>query len=592
MEVLQEEQLDKENIEFNYAAEFVKDSNANIYLTGKAGTGKTTFLKYVKSLIDKNTVIVAPTGVAAINAGGTTIHSFFQIPFSPFLPHDKRLRTKIPKGDDEDVSIYNTFRYRDDKRKIIENLDLLIIDEVSMVRCDILDVIDKILRTFRKQWYAPFGGVQVILIGNLYQLPPIAKPDEWNILKRSYKTEFFFSAHCIEQNIPLFIELKKIYRQKEQSFIDLLNKVRISDVSDSDIQALNRKYNPKFKPPETENYIILATHNYQVDNVNSEKLKELSTPLKVYQGTVTGKFPKNWKGEYILPTDKDLMLKEGAQIMFLKNDSGEDKIFYNGKIAKIKILEEDEIKVELPNKEIINLEKHTWENVKYVWDEEEKKVKSEVIGTFTQYPIRLAWAITVHKSQGLTFEQVYADLGSSFAAGQVYVALSRCTSSNGLILKSRLRKEIIKTDPRVIEFSKNETGREDLISELNKIKATKYFNSFKYNLSIREYDSAINSLLIALKLSDKLDSEETRRYLKVYFQKIAHYQEMNLKMRNSITSIINKVVVLKQENKKISSSMNGYKGRTTSLSNEVKKLKVEIERLKKITWWQKLFGKK
>lgn len=320
-------ELDKENVEFNNAAEFVRHTDKLVYLTGKAGTGKTTFLKYIKDTTDKNTVVLSPTGVAAINAGGVTIHSFFQIPFGPFVPNDSRLRTNA-MGTENKETIYTTFKYSEDKRNIIENLEVLIIDEISMVRADMLDVIDKILGVFRRKPYLPFGGVQVILIGDTFQLPPIADNDQWRILSQFYKTPFFFSSKVIEQNTPLYIELKKIYRQNEQEFIDLLNRVRVSQVTQNDFVTLNAKYNPKFSGNGND-YIILATHNNIVNETNLTKLNQLETELFTYEANVTGTFPDKHK-----PTDHYLKLKLGAQIMFIKNDTGEFKRYHNGKLER------------------------------------------------------------------------------------------------------------------------------------------------------------------------------------------------------------------------------------------------------------------
>ena len=300
-------ELDKNNVEFNNAAEFVRHTDKLVYLTGKAGTGKTTFLKYIKDTTDKNTVILAPTGVAAINAGGVTIHSFFQIPFGPFVPDDSRLRTSAV-GSENRETIFTIFRYREDKREIIENLELLIIDEISMVRADMLDVIDRILRVFRRKPYLPFGGVQVILIGDTFQLPPIADNKQWAILSQFYKTPFFFSSKVIEQYTPLYIELKKIYRQNEQEFIDLLNRVRVNQVSQADFRTLNSKYNPTFSGNGSD-YIILATHNEIVNETNLTKLNQLETPLFTFEANVTGEFPDRHK-----PTDHFLNLK----VMHLK----------------------------------------------------------------------------------------------------------------------------------------------------------------------------------------------------------------------------------------------------------------------------------
>lgn len=442
--------LDENNKEFNAAFDFINSKDELLFLTGKAGTGKSTFLRYLKNKTNKNTIVLAPTGVAAINAGGNTINSFFQIPFSPFIPRDKRLRIHIPSGDSDKTSIFNTFKYRREKREIIENLDLLIIDEVSMVRCDIIDVIDKILKAFRNS-SAPFGGVQVLLIGDPFQLSPVVKDDDWDILKRDYDTGFFFSSHVLKDHLPNYIELQKIYRQKDIKFISLLNKVRTNEVTDNDIKFLNSKYEPRFSPSQKDNFIILASKNRQVDNINAKKLNELTTRSKTYKGELSGEFPKS-RGKYVLPTAMKLDLKVGAQVMFLVNDTGINKRYFNGKIVKIKALYEDEIEVITVEGNSIMVQPHTWRNVQYSWNAKKQRVEEKEKGRFTQFPIRLAWAITVHKSQGLTFDQVYADVANAFAPGQVYVALSRCRSMEGLKLKSRIPRSAIRTEAKVVSF--------------------------------------------------------------------------------------------------------------------------------------------
>jgi ATP-dependent exoDNAse (exonuclease V) alpha subunit len=437
--------LDDDNPEFKQALDIVMNSRRMIYLTGKAGSGKTTFLKYIKQTTKKKTVVLAPTGVAALNAGGQTIHSFFRIPPSVFVPGDSRLR-EIPAPNDPDQStVFDNFKYKKKHKNLILALELLIIDEISMVRCDLLDVIDALLRAFRQN-NNPFGGVQVVMIGDAFQLPPIAQNDQWEILKEHYETPFFFSSLVMKENPPQYIELEKIYRQSDKDFIDLLNRIRVNQVTPEDIELLNSRFIPALVKDQNLNYITLATHNRIVDEINYTRLNELQTPLKVYTAITEGEFP-----DAMYPTDYELKLKEGAQIMFIKNDA--ERRFYNGKIGIIKRLEEDKIVVEIDNFIEIDVGRNKWENIRFSWNDKQKKVNEDQIGEFVQFPVKLAWAITVHKSQGLTFENVIADLSNSFSPGHVYVALSRCTSFEGLLLKSRISRQVIKTDPRVIEFA-------------------------------------------------------------------------------------------------------------------------------------------
>ena len=517
-------ELDENNVEFNYASEFVKHTEKLVYLTGKAGTGKTTFLKSLKNNTSKNTVILAPTGVAAINAGGQTIHSFFHLPFGPFVLNDKRLRTSKELGDLDETTIYSTFKYRDDKKIIIEQLELLIIDEISMVRCDTLDVIDKILRVFRKKPFLPFGGVQVILIGDTFQLPPIADFAQWEILKNYYESPFFFSSKIVIENKPIYIELKKIYRQKEQEFIDLLNKIRVNQINDLELNDLNKKYNPTFSSNGIDNHIILSTTNAQVNQTNATKLDELKSETKIFEGEVTGTFPKDSKGSFVLPTEQNLHLKVGAQIMILKNDSGEIKRYFNGKIGKISSLEDDKIIVEFSDENKVQIEKTSWNNIQYVWNKEKRKIEETTIGTFTQYPLRLAWAITVHKSQGLTFERVYADLGSAFEDGQVYVALSRCTSFSGLVLKTQIPRNKIRTNNNVIEFAKTETPSTLIVQELNSGKADYFYRRIREDIKALNFSEAYNNFVKSLKFRNDIETDTFKKYFITTANKFASYK--------------------------------------------------------------------
>ena len=565
-------ELDETNVEFNYASDFVKHTDRLVYLTGKAGTGKTTFLKYLRETTTKNTIILAPTGVAAINAGGQTIHSFFQIKPSVYVPYDKRLRTTTDLGDADKSTIYDHFKYFKERLEIIRGLELLIIDEISMVRCDLLDVVDRLLRVFRHRENEPFGGVQVILIGDTFQLPPIADFEQWNLLQPYYKSPFFFSSKVIEQNKPVYIELKKIYRQNEQEFIDLLNRVRVNQVTVNEFKLLNSKYNPTFTPNGQSNYITLATHNKLVDSTNLTKLAELKTELKLFEATVSGLFPDN-----IMPTDRILQLKEGAQIMFIKNDKA--KRYYNGKIAKISKIEDNKIVVEFTEGNEITVEKQEWNNIKYTWNEKEKKIEEEVIGTFIQFPIKLAWAITVHKSQGLTFEKVIADLGAAFTSGQVYVALSRCTSFSGLVLKSQIGQKAIKTDPQVLQFAQNETPITLIIQELNSGKADFYYKKVREQIKALNFFDAYDSFLKAINFRNDIETETFKKYFITTAKKLGSF-------RNKYINSLNELETLREENEELQvllSELEDEKlNQQTKINGQDKDIKLLLDKTKEL----------
>lgn len=438
---------------FSLAADIVRNTSQSVFLTGKAGTGKTTFLHYIRKNVDKNVIVAAPTGVAAINAGGVTLHSLLQLPFEPFIPNFEGKK-----------KLDFHFKLRKSKIEMLRELDLLIIDEVSMLRADTLDAIDYMLRRYRNNQH-PFGGVQMLFIGDMFQLPPVVQQHEWNQMKGYYPSPFFFHAQVLENNLPLYIELKTIYRQSDQLFIDILNRIRNNQVTQSDLNVLNSRYNPSFKLPEEDRYIVLCTHNYKADKINNEQLAKITTPQVVFRGQVKGDFSDN-----ALPTDQDLVLKVGAQVMFIKNDVGESRRYYNGKLATVTHLTTNKIFVRFEDDSEMELEHETWRNVRYSLNEDSGDIEEEELGSFTQYPIRLAWAITIHKSQGLTFDRVVIDAGQAFAGGQVYVALSRCTSLDGIVLFSRITTDSIHTDEGAIAFTREEKSLDYLCNILNQEK--------------------------------------------------------------------------------------------------------------------------
>jgi len=430
------------NPELELALQFIEKTDRNLFITGKAGTGKTTFLHQIKKESLKRMVIVAPTGVAAINAKGVTIHSFFQMPFGPILPNQIANTSNAQR------------KFSKTKIDIIKSLDLVIIDEISMVRADLLDGIDQVMRRYKDR-NKVFGGAQILMIGDLQQLAPVVKPNEWSLLQQHYKTVYFFSSKAYQEANVVSIELKHIYRQKNEDFIKILNEIRTNTLSEESAKILNKNYNPTFSPTKEDGYITLTTHNNRATLMNSSELNKLKTKSHFFDAEISGKFNEN-----SFPNDEKLELKLGAQVLFIKNDSSQEKRYFNGKIGIVTDISKDSVTVKCPNDtdEIVT-ERETWSNINYAINDETKAIKEELIGAFTQIPLRLAWAITIHKSQGLTFEKAIIDAEASFAHGQTYVALSRCTSLEGLVLKTPITSNAIINDRTVSSF--NETVEEN-----------------------------------------------------------------------------------------------------------------------------------
>lgn len=429
----------QQNPELELAWKFIENTGTNLFLTGKAGTGKTTFLRLLKARSPKRMVVLAPTGIAAINAGGVTIHSFFQLPFAPYVPDTSF---------SADGSASYRFRFGKEKINIMRSMDLLVIDEISMVRADLLDAVDHILRRYRDR-FKPFGGVQLLMIGDLQQLAPVVKDDEWKLLKNYYDTPYFFSSQALKESQFCSIELTTVYRQNDTIFLDMLNRIRENRCDAALLESLNRRYLPDFSPNE-DGYIQLVTHNYQAQRINNYELEKLPGRAYVFQASIEGKFP-----EYSYPTEQALELKQGAQVMFVKNDSSGNHRYFNGMIGEVTSISANHIEVRSKEgDEPFALQPEEWANAKYVLDEETKEIKEEVEGVFKQYPLKLAWAITVHKSQGLTFDKAIIDVSGSFAHGQAYVALSRCRTLEGLVLSAPIPARAIISDQAVDAFTR------------------------------------------------------------------------------------------------------------------------------------------
>ncbi|MGM0376006.1 MAG: AAA family ATPase [Bacteroidota bacterium] len=452
------ENIDINNEEFQNALQLVQYTNSSVFLTGRAGTGKSTFLRYICENTHKKHIVVAPTGIAAINAGGVTMHSFFKIPFRPILPNDPDLSTK-------DGRIYDFLKYNKEKIKLIRETELLIIDEVSMVRVDILDFIDQVLRVYTKNKNLPFGGKQILMVGDVFQLEPVVKSDDWKILGRFYKSPFFFSAKVFSR-IPLVqIELKKVYRQNDPTFVGLLDKIRVNAAGKGDIEKLNQRVDRSFEPPADELFITLATRRDTVNYINDKKLDELPGKSQTFMGDIQGEFPAS-----SLPTLQELVLKENAQVMFVKNDP--ERRWYNGTLGLVDEISEEGIYVRTEDENIHLITREKWVNLRYRFDEENNRIIEEEIGSFTQFPLRLAWAVTVHKSQGLTFDKVVIDFsGGAFAGGQLYVALSRCRSFDGIVLKTPVTSRDVIVNPQVQQFARSANDQRLIREELDKARA-------------------------------------------------------------------------------------------------------------------------
>jgi hypothetical protein len=528
-------EYDLNNEMFRLATALVNQSSRNIFLTGKAGTGKTTFLKYIRENCPKQIAVVAPTGVAAINAGGVTMHSFFQLPFSPFIPEVGGFNRQIEEVTNKN-SLLSKLRMTTEKKKILQELELLIIDEISMVRCDMLDAVDTVLRHIRRRNNERFGGVQVLFIGDMFQLPPVIKEQEWRLLKDFYNSPYFFDSLVIKEELPVYIEFDKIYRQSEEKFINVLNQVRNNQLDDDGRNLLEKRFVPDFRRTNDDGYIILTTHNERARNKNEIELNGLANKSFSYRAEIEGDFP-----ESAYPAEEQLLLKVGSQVMFIKNDTERIKRYFNGKIGVVTELDDDRILVQCKGEpDEIEVKKEKWENIRYAVDKKNRQLNEEVLGSFTQYPLRLAWAITIHKSQGLTFDKVVIDAGEAFAPGQVYVALSRCTTLDGIVLQSHIRSNRMFSDERIVQFSKTNSSKNILEQELQRSKRS---YQLKILLSLFDYKQIFEDAKeLNQYLSENRSSfnEGSEKWLDELLNEINRLEGTAEKFQNHLRSIFNR----------------------------------------------------
>ena len=507
--------LDTKNQEWQQALQVIQYTRRSLFLTGKAGTGKSTFLRYVAQHTKKKYVILAPTGIAAINAGGQTLHSFFKLPFHPLLPNDSRYNIR---------NIRKTLKYSGDTTKLLRELELIIIDEISMVRADIIDFIDKVLRIYCRNMRVPFGGKQLLLVGDIFQLEPVIKEDEWRLMQPFYASAYFFSAKVWQEMELVSIELRKVYRQSDTRFIGLLDRIRQNQTTAEDLRAINERLDasPKKGKKEGALAITLATRRDTVDYINDQKLKELEGRSSVFQGVIKGEFP-----ETSLPAPMELEVKPGAQVIFIKNDK--EKRWVNGTLGVVIYIDEGEgiITVVDEDGHEYDVEREVWENMRYTFNEKEQKIEEELLGTFVQFPLRLAWAITVHKSQGLTFRQVKIDFsgGGAFAGGQTYVALSRCTSLEGITLTEPIRQSDIFVRAEVVSFAQRYNNGQLIQQAIYESKADKEYHEAMEAFDRQDFDAFLQHFFVAIHSRYDIEKPTVKRLIRKKLGVITQLQQ-------------------------------------------------------------------